>query len=179
MDVPEQAMGGHTNNLPPRVVSVCIPCFNEDADALKRTIDSLQKSYLPRGVSLEIVVAMDGTKQISESMAEYLQVLFGISVTEDDARKNPFVTFPQAQTVIVEQTAGSNRRRSTLTVKQQPDSKDTENKSNVSLIIKRTNKRKVNSQRWWLFAHAKDTQCEFAFATDCGIVFFPEKKQVM
>lgn len=171
MDVPESANAG-TNQLPPRVVSVCIPCFNEDADALKRTIESLQRSYLPRGIRLEIVVAMDGTKQISESMAEYLQLLFGISVTEDDGRKNPFVTFPSAQTVIVEQTAGVSGK-STLSVNQPvagTSAKNNQN-SNLSLIIKRTNKRKVNSQRWWLFAHAKDTQCEFAFATDCGIVF--------
>lgn len=156
------------NRQPLRVVSVCIPCFNEEADSLKRTIDSLHKQRLPRGFVIEVVVAMDGTGQISKSMSEYLQMLFGINLFETDARKNPFVTFPSAQTVVVEQTSdlGIDNTADLLRKKKAAIS--------LSLVIKRTNKRKVNSQRWWLHAHAKDTQCEFAFATDCGIVFDPK-----
>ena len=157
-----------TTRQPLRVVSVCIPCFNEEAESLKRSIDSLHKQKLPKGFVIEVVVAMDGTAQISKSMGEYLQMLFGINVFDTDARKNPFITFSSAQTVVVEQTSdlGIDNMADLLRKKKAAIS--------LSLVIKRTNKRKVNSQRWWLHAHAKDTKCEFAFATDCGIVFDPE-----
>jgi cellulose synthase/poly-beta-1,6-N-acetylglucosamine synthase-like glycosyltransferase len=141
----------HDPTEAPRVVSVCIPCFNEEASSLKRTLGSLQRCYLPPNVVLEILVVMDGTQQIVPSMAAHLQTLFGISVFDESPQQNPFMTFPNAQTVIVESV--SNERLP------------------ISLLIKRTNKRKVNSQRWWLYGHAKDTGAEFAFATDCGIVF--------
>ena len=102
---------------------------------------------------MEILVAMDGTRQIDPSMATYLQTLFGISVESDDPKQNPFVTFPTAQTVVVENVSSG------------------ESRDPISLLIKRDNKRKVNSQRWWIYGHARDAQSEFVFATDCGIVF--------
>jgi hypothetical protein len=142
-----------TKKAEKRVVSVCIPCFNEESSSLIRTIRSLTRSYLPPGVVLEILVVVDGTKQISESMAAYIQKNFGIAVKDDDPKKNPFVTFPTAQTIVVENVSNADVRVP------------------ASLLIKRTNKRKVNSQKWWLYAHAKDVGAEFVFATDCGIVF--------
>ena len=150
-DVKEDVVGGDEGKR--RVVSICIPCFNEEGSALKRTIQSLQKSYLPPGFVLEILVVMDGTKQIDSTMAKYLHTLFGFSISENDVRKNPFCTFPSAQTIIVENVSNGDIRDS------------------LTLLIKRNNKRKVNSQKWWLYGHAKDVGAEFAFATDCGIVF--------
>ena len=86
-------------------------------------------------------------------MVKYLQKIFGIVVSEDDPRKNPFVTFPEAQTIVVENVSNGDAREP------------------LTLVIKRTNKRKVNSQKWWLYGHARDVGAEFVFATDCGIVF--------
>jgi len=143
----------HSNSVKKRILSVCIPCFNEEASALQRTIRSLRRAYLPPGVIMEILVVVDGKQQISPSMAKYLRQLFGISVDADDQQKNPFVTFPNSQTIIVENVSNGNIREP------------------VTLLIKRTNKRKVNSQKWWLYGHAKDVRAEFVFATDCGIVF--------
>ena len=46
---------------------------------------------------------------------------------------------------------------------------------NVSLLIKRANKKKSNSHMWWFGAHAKEVGggggCRYAFATDCATLF--------
>eukprot|EP00977_Amphora_coffeiformis_P005308 scaffold1131_cov161-Amphora_coffeaeformis.AAC.2 len=139
-----------------RIISVCVPCFNEEAASLNRSIRSLSEQRTPEGVRLEIVVVMDGIQQISQSMQDYLGELFGIS-TQPGASNNPFEFLSGAQTVIVE------------CVKDSTDSDSSG--ATLSLVLKRSNKRKVNSQMWWLKGHARDSRCEFAFATDCGIVF--------
>lgn len=140
---------------PFRVISLCIPCYNEDAAALKRSIKTLKDQRLPRHVSLEVVVVMDGIEQISSSMRKYIAELFGIS-TKVDHPNNPFTKMPAANTVLVERSNDSALDTSQL---------------HLSLAIKRKNRRKVNSQMWWLRSHAKEVQCEFTFGTDCGIVF--------
>jgi len=142
-----------------RTISICIPCFNEEAASLKRSISSLQKQALPYGVRLEIVVAVDGTQQVSESMDKYLEEIFGITAKRK-AKINPFDALPYVNTVIVQAENSQNKTNSANTM--------------LSLVLKRTNRRKVNSQMWWLRSHARDAQCEFAFATDCGIVFDPK-----
>ena len=139
-----------------RTISICIPCFNEEAASLKRSINSLQNQALPSGVRLEIMVAMDGTQQVSKSMNTYLEKLFGIT-TKRKAKNNPFEVLPDANTVIIQAENSQTKPNSPNTM--------------ISLVLKRTNRRKVNSQMWWLRSHARDVQCEFAFATDCGIVF--------
>ena len=91
---------------------------------------------------------MDGTKQIADSMADYLHEMIGISSSTDKSF-DVFKKYPKANTVIVEPLDSTN----------------------VALVIKRTNQRKVNSQLWWLRSHTQESRCDFAFATDCGIVF--------
>jgi cellulose synthase/poly-beta-1,6-N-acetylglucosamine synthase-like glycosyltransferase len=137
-------------------VSFLFPCYNEEASDLKRTIKTLKAQLLPEDVVVEVLVAMDGTEQMASSMRAYITELFGIA-TEKNGKNNPFIMMPKANTVIVEPEADKSRVR-------------------FSLVIKRTNRRKVNSQMWWLRSHAKEIQCEFALGTDCGIIF--EKKNL-
>ncbi|EEC49413.1 transmembrane chitin synthase, glycosaminyl transferas [Phaeodactylum tricornutum CCAP 1055/1] len=152
-----------TPNLPVRVgrkdfkqrlISVCIPCYNEDASSLKRSLESLRNQNLPPDVRMEILVAMDGVVQISESMATYLSELFGISFKVGHMN-NPFERLQRPNTIVVESTVDNNIVLGT----------------HLTLLVKRKNCRKVNSQEWWLRSHAVDSCCEFAFATDCGILF--------
>jgi cellulose synthase/poly-beta-1,6-N-acetylglucosamine synthase-like glycosyltransferase len=147
---------------PYRFISLFIPCYNEEASALKRTIKSLKALSLRQDVVLEVLVAMDGIDQMASSMRAYITELFGIS-TEENSVNNPFVKRPEANTVIVEPALDESIGSSSSRVQ-------------LSLVIKRTNRRKVNSQMWWLRGHAKEIQCEFAFGTDCGIIF--EKKNL-
>jgi len=138
---------------PTSVVSVCVPCYNEDSANLQRTIESLKSQVFEQQTRIEIVIIIDGTKQISESMKEYLGKEFCISLSDGDAA-NPFEELPDANTIITE-----------------PDK--TEEMLGLALVVKRVNKRKTNSQMWWLGSHARDIKCDYAFATDCGTTFHP------
>jgi len=148
----------------PTVISVCIPCFNEDANALERTLDSLRSQILPAQHVMEVLVIMDGIEKMSESMRVYIQSIFGLSICmadDDDSgtTKDPFKILPSAATVIVEP------------VDDRVEDEDRYGFGSISLVLKKYNQRKVNSHMWWLGGHAKDLGCEFALATDCGIIF--------
>ncbi|EEC42528.1 predicted protein, partial [Phaeodactylum tricornutum CCAP 1055/1] len=142
------------NDFKQRLISVCIPCYNEDASSLKLSLESLRNQNLPPNIRMEILVAVDGVVQISESMASYLSELFGISFKVGH-RNNPFERLQRPNVIVVESTLDNNIIFGT----------------HLTLLIKRKNRRKVNSQEWWLRSHAVDSCCEFAFATDCGIIF--------
>jgi cellulose synthase/poly-beta-1,6-N-acetylglucosamine synthase-like glycosyltransferase len=148
------------------VISVCIPCFNEDANALERTLESLRAQILPEHHVLEVLVVIDGIEKMAESMRVYIQSIFGLSVCmadDDDSGKtqDPFKILPSAETIIVEP------------LNDRIEDRDRCGFGNISLVLKKNNQRKVNSHMWWLGGHAKDLDCEFALATDCGIIFEP------
>jgi cellulose synthase/poly-beta-1,6-N-acetylglucosamine synthase-like glycosyltransferase len=148
------------------VISVCIPCFNEDANALERTLESLRAQILPEQHVMEVLVVMDGIEKMSASMRVYIQSTFGLSIcmADDDASgktQDPFKRLPSAETVIIEP------------LNDRMEDKDRCGFGSISLVLKKNNQRKVNSHMWWLGGHAKDLGCEFALATDCGIIFEP------
>jgi cellulose synthase/poly-beta-1,6-N-acetylglucosamine synthase-like glycosyltransferase len=146
--------GTYSKEGPRRVISVCIPCYNEDSTALKRTIESLEKQILPGNFELQVLLALDGTQQIHVTMKEYLHKNFGV-VLSTDHEENPFCVLPTANTLIIEPK----------------DPGSISNRLRLALLIKKENQRKVNSHLWWLKGHAKACGCEFALATDCGIYF--------
>jgi cellulose synthase/poly-beta-1,6-N-acetylglucosamine synthase-like glycosyltransferase len=144
------------------VISVCIPCFNEDANALERTLESLRAQILPEQHVMEVLVVMDGIEKMSESMRAYIQYIYGLSICMPDGKtQDPFKRLPSAETIIVEP------------YNDQIADKDRCGFGSISLVLKKNNQRKVNSHMWWLGGHAKDLGCEFALATDCGIIFEP------
>jgi cellulose synthase/poly-beta-1,6-N-acetylglucosamine synthase-like glycosyltransferase len=115
---------------------------------------------------MEVLVVMDGIDKMSESMRVYIQSIFGLSICmsdEDDSGKtqDPFKRLPSAETVIVE------------SLNDMVEDINRFGFGRVSLVLKKHNQRKVNSHMWWLGGHAKDLGCEFALATDCGIIFEP------
>jgi cellulose synthase/poly-beta-1,6-N-acetylglucosamine synthase-like glycosyltransferase len=148
------------------VISVCMPCFNEDTNSLERTLESLRTQILPEQHVMEVLVVMDGVEKMSKSMRVCVQSTFGLSTCcadDDDTCKtlNPFKRLPLAETVIVEP------------LNDRTEVKDRCGFGSISLVLKKNNQRKVNSHMWWLGGHAKDLGCEFALATDCGIIFDP------
>ena len=154
-------VAGIKPSLHTRVISVCIPCFTEEASTLVRTLRSLKSQKLPSGVVFEILIVVDGIEKMSESMRAFVTKSFNLGVSNDeqpdDLHKNIFQQFPKAETIIVEPFKSNDD--------------DKLGSGGLSLVLKRNNRRKVNSHMWWLAAHAKDSGCEFALATDCGIVF--------
>jgi len=161
----EMGLGCAKSAFEARVISVCIPCFTEESSSLERTLKSLQSQELPSGVVCEILIVMDGIEKMSQSMRAYVDSLFGLSLYDDEQplnqNNNIFQQLPEAETIVVESFNNKSHNQD----------KHEDGRGGMSLILKRNNRRKVNSHMWWLAGHANDTSCEFALATDCGIVF--------
>ncbi|CAB9507554.1 chitin synthase [Seminavis robusta] len=129
-------------------ISLVIACCNEEAHCLDRTMKTLKAQILPSSGKLEIVIVMDGFELISDSMKEYLQELFLLDT-------DMFLTISEdIKTIIVEH-----------------EDVDNDSKFGLSLVIKRHNKGKVDSQLWWMAAHAPAIGSEYLFQTDCGIIY--------
>ena len=133
-------------------ISLITPCYNEESFSLDRTLRSLREQVLSPGLRLEVVVVMDGFAKISESMKSYLKEIFLVDV--DILNRIP----EYINTVIVEPEYEGNLSELQL---------------GLSLVVKRHNKGKVDSQRWWLGSHAPAVKCDYVFQTDCGIIFDP------
>lgn len=146
-----------------KVISAIVPCYNEGATDLERTIRSLHRQRLPPGWRVEVVIVMDGADHMSESMAEKLYELFGIKINSRDPDLDPFVALPQAETVIVEPSTEEMAHR------RAPAMEGTV--GGYTLVVKRHNHRKANSQMWWLGPHGGFLKTKYSLATDCGTVF--------
>jgi hypothetical protein len=151
-----------------KIISAIIPCYNEEGAELERTIRGLSRQIMPEGWRIEAVIVMDGVSAMSDSMAEYLSTIFGVHFKQEDPKKDPFKVLPQAHTIIVHplDKAAAYTRWPVIegTV------------GGVSLVVKRENRRKANSQQWWLGPHSTAIGCKYALATDCGTFF--ERKTV-
>jgi Chitin synthase len=145
------------------VISAIVPCYNESGSDLERTIRSLDRQLLPPGWRVEVVIVMDGADHMSESMAEKLYGLFGIKVNSGDAELDPLVALPEAETIIVEPADVENAHLRTPAM--------AKTVGGYTLVVKRHNHRKANSQMWWLGPHGNYLGTEYSLATDCGTVF--------
>lgn len=143
-----------------RVISVCIPCYNEGKEALGRTIASLHSLKIPPGFYLEVAVITDGMERMSPSMKSYLNDLFGVLGDKTDNEEADYfldelsLFSGDIETIMVERA-----------------SINAQDGVSLSLILKRNNHGKVNSHMWWLGSHSISSQAEYLFATDCGICF--------
>jgi Chitin synthase len=160
---PKKVDGLNFNYSQNKVISCVVPCYTESAKELKRSIRSLYRQRIPKGWRVEAVIVMDGADCMDEAIAEYLTAMFGVSINSNDPETDPFLKFPGAETIIVEpsnEDAGLSR------------TPVMENSiGGFTLVVKRKNQRKANSQMWWLGPHASSIGCKYALATDCGTVF--------
>jgi cellulose synthase/poly-beta-1,6-N-acetylglucosamine synthase-like glycosyltransferase len=146
-----------------KVISCIIPCYNESARELKRSIRSLFRQRMPTGWRVEAVIVMDGADCMEPTLIEHLYTMFGVRFNSNDPETDPFLMLPLAQTIIVEpvdeDAAHSRTPVMECTI------------GGFSLVVKRTNQRKANSQMWWLGPHSSGIGCKYSLATDCGTVF--------
>jgi cellulose synthase/poly-beta-1,6-N-acetylglucosamine synthase-like glycosyltransferase len=140
-------------------VAITIPCYNEEAESLRRTLKCLSEQDLPDNIHIETVIVMDGATQISESMNLYLEELFQLDPTLD-----PFFSRfdKNINTVIIEPTftydSCDNKANSMMekcddacSISDDPDeqpeqvgpSETSHPDLHLSLVVKRNNQRKV------------------------------------
>jgi hypothetical protein len=134
-----------------KIISTSIPCYNEEGKDLKRTMRGLSRQNMPEGWRVEAVIVMDGVTAMSSSMAEYLFSLFGVDFTSDDPSRNPFEILKDARTIIV------NPADRDAALMRRPVMEGTV--GGYSLVVKRENRRKANSQQWWLGPHSTAVGC--------------------
>ena len=89
--------------------------------------------------------------------------MFGVKFNSNDPDLDPLAALPEAETIIVEPADLENayRRRAAI--------EDTV--GGYTLVVKRQNHRKANSQMWWLGPHGFFLKTKYSLATDCGTVF--------
>lgn len=146
-----------------KVISCIVPCYTETAKELKRTIRSLFRQRIPLGWRIEAVIVMDGADRIEDSMADHLETIFGVRFNSGNPDSDPFLQLPGAETIIVQPADEESALSRTLVIENSV--------GGYSLVVKRKNQRKANSQMWWLGPHASAIGCKYALATDCGTVF--------
>jgi hypothetical protein len=86
---------------------------------------------------------------MSDSMRERVKDLFGIDLKSNDENLNPLLAIPTAETIIVEPPGTKSARRRIPAIDNTV--------GGYTLVVKRHNHRKANSQMWWLgpdLAHA-------------------------
>jgi hypothetical protein len=146
-----------------KIISAIIPCYNEERTDLERTIRGLSRQIMPEGWRVEVVIVMDGASSMSQSMADYLSEMFGVHFKPEDPKQDPFQVLPQARTIVVHPLH-----------KQAADTRWPVIEGTMggfSLVVKKENRRKANSQQWWLGPHSTAIGCKYALATDCGTYF--------
>jgi hypothetical protein len=146
-----------------RVISAIVPCYNEAGRDLDRTVRSLYRQRVPPGWRIEVVVVMDGADHMDPSMCEYLANMFGLKVNSHDPETDPFLLLPGAETIIVDACNEDHAITRTPAVEGSV--------GGYSLVVKKHNHRKANSQMWWLGPHGSILDCKYSLATDCGTVF--------
>jgi hypothetical protein len=146
-----------------KVISAIVPCYNEGSAELNRTIRSLFRQRLTKGWRVEVVIVMDGADHISDSMMERLRELFGVDLKSSDENLNPLLAMPSAETIIVEPPDSKTARRRVPAVDGTV--------GGYTLVVKRHNRCKANSQMWWLGPHGAFINTKYSLATDCGTVF--------
>ncbi len=146
-----------------KIISAIVPCYNEGSLELNRTIKSLFRQRLTKGWRVEVVIVMDGADHMSDSMMERLKELFGIDLKSSDENLNPLLAMPSAETIIVEPPDGKSARRRVPAIDGTV--------GGYTLVVKRHNRRKANSQMWWLGPHGAYINTKYSLATDCGTVF--------
>ena len=153
-----------------RRMCVVIPCYNEDSDALKRTLKTLhcQLKHLGRlDFDLHVVVILDGWAMASDSMKTYCQTMF--DMPENVERHAPTwwddlneeEDNPVVETFVIQNV--DTQSWCTQPVYIDADSSDGgRDMLNLSLIVKRDNRRKHNTLEWFFrsFALELGAECE-------------------
>lgn len=167
-----------------KIIGICIPCYNEPWIGLHNTLRSLSELHVPNGFTLSVLILMDGVKGTgAESVPakctrKFLTKKFGVrwedfagdgmkqtTIFETRKKLDVSAVAPRTTPSVFKDWLGS----SVLSSKRSMPSH-----MQVSLLVKKENRRKHNSHEWFMTAFAKELECEYIFCTDCSTVFDSE-----
>lgn len=141
-------------------LAVCIPCYNEAGYDIRRTLIDLDNNFRLADVeSTHVVVVIDGISKMSETMRDtFIQDLgFSVGMTALTSRAD----------IDLEKTYFLDRDHN-------HDSRVmTDPRFEISCIVKGTNRKKHNSQEWFLRGFCPIINPRIAFLVDCGTCFDP------
>jgi cellulose synthase/poly-beta-1,6-N-acetylglucosamine synthase-like glycosyltransferase len=130
-------------------VAVIVPFYNETATELQRSLVSLarqQTDVAAFGGTMRVLLVADGWPQADRSMKNYLKQLFPGGWTES-LDKPPLATDGPIETVVVQRAFVDDGRCCLDAVRIAPDCW-----LQVTLLVKRDNRKKHNSHNWSVFA---------------------------
>ena len=159
-----------------RRITCVIPTYNEPCVALRRTLRSLhtQLGNLAKlGFDIFIVIIVDGWALASDTMKDYLRKIFPASNALASLGVRPWwedldAEGPPVETFIVQSVHPKTWRARGVEI--EPDIMPG-SVLNLSLMVKRDNRRKHNSLEWFLRGFAEEYMGEYAFTTDCGTLY--------
>jgi cellulose synthase/poly-beta-1,6-N-acetylglucosamine synthase-like glycosyltransferase len=152
-------------------VAVVITFYNEEKLELKRTLASLyaqekESAYMYRNAkneknnSLEFyyLAVMDGYYEASNSMIEYISEIFGDEFDENFGPYDKDDCTKIVSKITKTGYMGSVNISPGKTLK-------------LAVIIKKQNRKKLNSHEWFFKAFLPHCNARYAFTTDCGTLF--------
>lgn len=139
-----------------KLLAVAVCMYNEPAYALARTFHSLSEAHDASSMlGSDVLVLVDGVSMLSDSMRTYLQETFGfgLPLSEEDWQRH-------------DQEHGGISRTYVLNARMTGGKG-----SQINLVLKRRNAKKINSHMWFFRGFAIATRYTFAMTTDVGTIF--------
>eukprot|EP00443_Scrippsiella_acuminata_P089023 CAMPEP_0115563774 /NCGR_PEP_ID=MMETSP0271-20121206/102213_1 /TAXON_ID=71861 /ORGANISM="Scrippsiella trochoidea, Strain CCMP3099" /LENGTH=164 /DNA_ID=CAMNT_0002998003 /DNA_START=87 /DNA_END=578 /DNA_ORIENTATION=- len=133
------------------VIPVCVPMYNEEAEELVLTLQSIyaMAERLPGGRRVKVCVILDGWAKISQTASAALGTMFPDAV-EWRERANAGDSFGRLKNSLHGQLL------------------------DITVVLKVDNRKKHNSHDLFFRGFADHLNAKYAFATDCGTLFEPD-----
>ena len=129
---------------------ICV--YNEEDYMLQRSLNSLQLLEPTPLVLLDVMISVDGIAAMHPSLKMLLKHMFGASIPVEETQWQALAN-PNQQTYVTNRmTPGGGL---------------------LSLLLKRNNRKKVNSHEWFFRSFGHPDFCSYGLASDCGTVIPP------
>jgi cellulose synthase/poly-beta-1,6-N-acetylglucosamine synthase-like glycosyltransferase len=156
-----------------KTITILVPFYNEEVEEILLTLNSVYQDFEKlnkMGYNIHILLVMDGWWKASNSMKEFIKTLYptntnkpwweNILPMEGDFSKC-------VATFILQNLSPNNKEIVPINI-------GNNKKMKITTLIKRDNRRKINTHDWMLSSFAGAYNSEYVFLTDCGTLF--EKK---
>mmetsp|Transcript_85050 Transcript_85050/g.214300 ORF Transcript_85050/g.214300 Transcript_85050/m.214300 type:complete len:462 (-) Transcript_85050:564-1949(-) len=164
------------------VIPVCVPMYNEEAEELVLTLQSIyaMAERLPGGRRVKVCVILDGWAKISQTASAALGTMFPDAVEWRERANAAAASSPPERLTAIFQAPGSIDLGILATREVLGDSFGRLKNSlhgqllDITVVLKVDNRKKHNSHDLFFRGFADHLNAKYAFATDCGTLFEPD-----